>query len=75
MKSLPHPKHHCPRENCHGNAKDYDNYLTALNKTKPKNKASKTARSFNSLHEKHLKESKAKVPKSKPSKQISIERT
>lgn len=68
LKSLPY-KHQCLRQNCSGHTKDYNNYLTALNKTKPKNKISKTARSFNSLHDhKVLKESKAKPPKTKPSK-------
>lgn len=67
MKSLPY-KHQCARQNCLGHAKDYNNYLVSLNKTKPKNKASKTARSINSLHDKAQKENKAKAPKTKPSK-------
>ena len=69
MKSLPYPqKHNCPRENCLGHAKDYNNYLQ-ITKTKPKSKPSKTARSFNSLHDIALKEkTKLPPPKSKPSK-------
>jgi len=55
MKALPRhilSKHNCTRDNCLGHPKDYDNYIAVANKTKQKNKPSKTSRSQNSLHEK-----------------------